>query len=98
MSMRDDIVNRTAALYQTGTYDVNAPVQVAIDPASIALISSIVLEVIKIIQGCRKTPEETVDMVQSPIAKEVNIVKTVVRRRMGFFRYWWNGGKVIKAV
>ena len=97
MKKTDEIINRTATLYATGTYNPNE-VLVAIDPATITLITPIVIEIIKIIVACRKSPDEAVAIINSPEEVEVAIVKKVVRRRLGFWRYWWSGGKIIQAI
>jgi len=72
--------------------------EVFIDPATIILIGKISVTVIRLIKGCKKSREERQDIVNAPTFDESRILKKVVRRHLGWFKYMRTGGKVIRAI
>ena len=72
--------------------------EVFVDPATLILIGKISVTVIRLIKGCKKSREERQEIVNTPTLDEDRILKKVVRRQLGWYKYMTTGGKVIKAI
>ena len=72
--------------------------EVFVDPATLILIGKISVTVIRLIKGCKKSREERQEIVSAPTMEEDRILKKVVRRHLGWFKYMTTGGKVITAI
>ena len=72
--------------------------EVFVDPATLILIGKISVTVIRLIKGCKKSREERQEIVNAPTLDEDRVLKRVVRRQLGWFKYMTTGGKVIKAI
>jgi len=72
--------------------------EVFVDPATLILIGKISVTVIRLIKGCKKSKEERQEIVNTPTLDEERVLKKVVRRQLGWFKYMTTGGKVIKAI
>ena len=72
--------------------------EVFVDPATLILIGKISVTVIRLIKGCRKSREERQGTVKSPTFDDERVLKRVVRRELGWFKYMRTGRKVIKAI
>ena len=72
--------------------------EVAIDPATIVLIAKISISVIKTIKGCKESAEEREGIIRRPGANEDSILKSIVRKKLGWFKYFLIGAKVIRAI
>ena len=56
------------------------------------------MTVIRLIKGCRESRKERQDTVKSPTFDDERVLKRVVRRELGWFKYMRTGKKVIKAI
>ena len=72
--------------------------EVFVDPATLILIGKISVTVIRLIKGCKKSREERQEVVTAPTINENRILKRVVRRHLGWFKYMTMGGKVLTAI
>ena len=72
--------------------------EVFVDPATLMLIGKISITVIRLIKGCKKSRGERQEVVNTPTLDEELILKRVVRRHLGWFKYMTTGGKVIKSI
>ena len=72
--------------------------EVFVDPATLILIGKISVTVIRLIKGCKKSREERQEVVIAPTINENRILKRVVRRHLGWFKYMTMGGKVLTAI
>ena len=72
--------------------------EVFVDPATLILIGKISVTVIRLIKGCKKSKKGRQEIVNAPTLDEERILKRVVRRHLGWFKYMTTGGKVIKAI
>ena len=72
--------------------------EVFVDQATLILIAKISVTVIRLIKGCKKSREERQEIVNTPTLQEDRILKRVVRRQLGWFKYMTTGSKVIKAI
>ena len=72
--------------------------EVFVDPATLILIGKISVTVIRLIKGCRESREERQTTVKSPTFDDERVLKRVVRRELGWFKYMRTGRKVIKAI
>jgi len=106
--MLEKLGERAARKTKPVRYLNGQPVQeVFVDPATVTLAIAIISEVIKLIQYCRsKREDETTDesvevaarIIQKPTRREVNALRRVLRRKMGWAAYWKDGGKTLKAL
>jgi hypothetical protein len=72
--------------------------EVFVDPATLILIGKISVTVVRLIKGCKKSREERQEVVNTPTLDDELVLKKVVRRHLGWFKYMTTGGKVIKAI
>ena len=72
--------------------------EVFVDPATLILIGKISVTVIRLINGCRESREERQNTVKSPTFDDERVLKRVVRRELGWFKYMRMGGKVVRAM
>jgi hypothetical protein len=72
--------------------------EVVIDPMTMMLIASIVIEVIKAIKKCREKPQEAVTLVKYPNDREKKVLKRHVRRKLGLVKYWKEGNQYCNAL
>ena len=85
-------------IYNSAYNKGGAAEEVFVDPATLILIGKISVTVIRLIKGCKKSREERQEVVKAPTINEIRILKRVVRRHLGWFRYMAMGGKVITAI
>jgi hypothetical protein len=71
--------------------------QVFIDPASIALYMSIIVQVVKLVKACREA-HSVPTSAQQPTRFERNSVKRIVRRKLGFIRNLREGKKLVQSI
>jgi len=79
-----------------------------IDPATILLVITIIKGVIGAIQKCREENDNpnrfTSDVsaityvVNRPSAADKRTMKRIVRRKMGWWKYWWEGKQVCESL
>ena len=72
--------------------------EVSIDPATLILIGKISVTVIRLIKGCRESKEERQNTIRTPTFDDEKVLKKVVRRQLGWFKYMIVGRKVINAI
>ena len=92
----ENVVN--TKIYNKAYNKGRAEEEVFVDPATIILIGKISVTVIRLIKGCKKSREERQSTVSAPTLDDERVLKKVVRRQLGWFKYMTTGGKVIKAV
>lgn len=80
--------------YNKGTGDE----EVFVDPATLILIGKISVTIIRLIKGCSDSTEARQNTVRHPTLSNEKILKKVVRRQLGWFKYMSTGGKIIKAI
>lgn len=78
--------------------DADGKVPVFVDPATITLVITAIAEIVKIIRACRKTDEEVVQTIHTASYADRRVVKRVLRRRLGWFKYWREGDKYEDAI
>lgn len=85
--------------------------EVLVDPATITLIVKAVIGIARLIQSCRKSSEEAVQMafdVDNPetgIYSQIEnnrrnrrLMKKAIRREIGWWQWWWHGEDITKAI
>ena len=88
----------SAKIYNKAYNKGRAEEEVFVDPATLILIGKISVTVIRLIKGCKKSREERQEIVNTPTLDEDRVLKKVVRRQLGWFKYMTTGSKVIKAI
>ncbi len=58
-----------------------------IDPISIALATKIILNVFKLIQGCRKNQSEAIEVAHDPSLSDRRLLKIAIRDEVGFSKF-----------
>jgi hypothetical protein len=61
-------------------------------------IANIVKQIIKMLQSCKKTPEDAVQVSHKPAESDKRAVKVAVRKELGFLKNLFSGGRYVKAV
>lgn len=72
--------------------------EVFIDPATILTFVSLVTELVKLLKGCKKSPEDVVETAARPSFADTHRLKAAVRRKIGFVQYWFHGDKIVAEV
>jgi len=91
--MLKTMANRMARSYnKTGDQE-----EVFIDPASLVVYATIIMEVIKIAKRCREA-QSVPTSAQQPTRFEQQVVKRVVRRKLGFRTYLKEGQEMTKSL
>ena len=76
--------------------------EVFFDPATITLITTIVLQVIKLIKHCTKdseTPEkEALEVAHRPSYRAERQLNRILRKKLGWKKYWKEGTKYKEAI
>jgi len=70
---------------------------VFIDPASIALYATIIMEVIKIVKRCRES-KDVPEAAENPTRFEQAVVKRITRRQVGWREYYRSCVKITQSV
>lgn len=94
--MLSDLAERACTNY----HSIKAEQEVAfvVDPATVALMTDLIVAITKLWQACNKTPEEATDEANDPTELERKIVENVVRKKLWFWQYWSYGEKVVDAL
>lgn len=71
--------------------------KVFFDPASIALYASIIVEIIKLARKCKKE-KDIPTSAKNPNIFERIMVKRIIRKKMGFKKYFKHGKEVTNAI
>lgn len=70
----------------------------SIDPITVLIIINIVIEVVKLINECQEEDTNEVKKLNKPSKLEKRILKRIVRKELGFFRYWFYGNSYLNAL
>ncbi len=73
-------------------------VKFELNEESIKQIMAIVMQIVNALKECKKTPEQATVAVNSPTRVEKAVVKRAVRKELGFFKNWKDGGEYYDAV
>ena len=71
--------------------------QLSIDPITIIMITSVVIECIKMIKECKKTTNEALSMINKLSDRHDKELKRQLRKKMGFVKYHLYGKKYLRA-
>ena len=72
------------------SYDENRKyIPVIVDPASIIMVTSVIIEVIKLIKRCR-TERETINVAHNPSSFEKRVLYRIIRKKLGWKEYFRN--------
>ena len=97
--MNDYVENvLSTKIYNKAHNKGNGAEEVFVDPATLILIGKISVTVIRLIKGCKKSREARQETVNTPTLEDDRILKKVVRRHLGWFKYMATGSKVITAI
>jgi len=58
--------------------------QVFVDPASITLIVTLIVELIKLFNNCKKDEEEALQVAHTPTTRERRLLKREIRKKLGW--------------
>ncbi len=76
--------------------------EVLIDPASILIYISILNSIVKCLKSCKSDPLETevlVKHIRKPTnAREYRLLKRLIRREIGWWKWWTNGTAIMDSV
>lgn len=78
--------------------NLNKHQEVFFDPATIALITKIVIDVIRLMKSCRKTDNDAVRTVHHPDRRELITLRRIIRRRIGVRNYIRHGSSLMNAI
>jgi hypothetical protein len=67
-------------------------------PEQIQMIVDLINQLVTMLKGCKKTPEQTVAVAKAPTSTDTRQLKVAVRKQLGFFRNLTQGSKVREAV
>ncbi len=73
-------------------------VKFELNDETIDKITSIVKQVIKAFQECKKTPEVATVSVTNPTRNDKAVLKKAIRKELGFFGNWRDGDEYYDAV
>ena len=71
--------------------------KVAVDPATIMLVGSIIIDIIKLIKKC-KTEKEVIETAKKPSVFENRTLYRVIRRRLGWRKYFNNRHAIANSI
>ena len=72
--------------------------EVFLDPATIMLIAKISLAVIRAIKHCKESAEDRESIVRDPSTSDEDMLRRIVKKKPGWWKYFLIGGKVISAI
>jgi len=67
------------------------------DPMTMIMIMSIIIEVVRLINECQKKDDEAVVIINDLSTVNERQLRRILRRRLGFFRYWLHREKYVQA-
>lgn len=71
--------------------------EVFVDPASVMLYTTIITKTIKLLKRCKEA-HEVAYVADNPSKKEIAIIRRIVRREIGLFKYLKNGNSIVNSV
>lgn len=96
--MNEYIENTLSTKIYNKVYKAGTDQEVAVDPATLYLISKISILVIRTIKKCKDLDSDRIKIVQSPERRDSRILKRIVRRELGWVKYLLIGNKVVSAM
>ena len=72
--------------------------EVAIDPATAILIGRILIKAVLLIKSCKGSNAEREGAVRNPSLSDLSGLKKIVRKELGWFKYFLFGAKIIGAL
>jgi len=96
--MNEYIENTLSTKIYNKVYKAGTDQEVAIDPATLFLISKISITVIRTIKKCKDLDDDRTKVIQSPERRDSRILKRIVRRELGWVKYLLIGNKVVSAM
>jgi hypothetical protein len=72
--------------------------EVAIDPATAIMIGKIIIRVIRMIKRCKGSDEQREDVIRNPSLLDNSTLKSIVRKELGWFKYFLFGAKIISSI
>ena len=72
--------------------------EVFFDPVTISVVTTILLQIIKLIKHCTANGEEAVEVAHNPSHANKRQLKVAVRRQLGWWKYWREGDKYMEAI
>ena len=72
--------------------------EVMMDPATIALIAKVSIKVIATIRQCKNSESDIQSIINSPDPQDEGSLKRIVRRELGWFKYFLIGAKVVRSL
>lgn len=82
--------------------NLNDKQQVVFDPVVATAVAegviSIITDLIKLLQACKKTPEQAIQVAFHPNEDQEATLKKAIRKYLGFWGNWWNGKKYFNAI
>ena len=95
--MLQDVGNRAAShFHKDPTSDDSTPV--VFDPATAMLMCEAIVQIVKLWEACRKTPEQATEQAISTTGADRKIVENVVRRRLWWWQWYSWGPKMVDAL
>ena len=90
-------MNYTESLSRKMTSDLHEGEEgYEIDPITVMIVSTALIEIIKLLYECQKDKDETIDIVTEPTKWHIRILKAVLRRQLGIIEYFFSGKQYIK--
>jgi len=72
--------------------------EVMLNAMTLSLIAKISISVIEAIKDCKKSEEERKIIAKNPSNQESKILKRIVRKKLGLFKYFFIGSKIVNAM
>ena len=72
--------------------------EVMVDPATLMLIAKISIAVIKAIKACKESADDRETIVRKPSLANEGVLKSIVRKKLGWWKYFIIGKKIISAM
>lgn len=73
-------------------------VDFTLDKETMDKIGAIVMQIVELLKGCKKTPEQATVSVRNPGANDKKLVRKAVRKELGFFKNLFQGDRYYEAV
>lgn len=87
--IKDELALKIAGNYKNGVQEV------FVDPVTISLCLSIIVNIVKLWKTCKNKPEEIQVSCKNPSKRDIAILKKQIRKELGFIRYYKEGQKYL---
>ena len=91
--MVNEVSERITARYH-GTYN-NGMMTVAFDPATVALVTKVIIEIVSLWKMCNMDPEGAQVLAGNQATGDVDKVRETVRAELWWWQYWSYGEKIV---